>query len=131
LQKAFHIAVVSIFGLAAALSIFDGFSQAWHIGTVTGPYFPSEMSVLNGVALFLACVGAYRFDRRVRPFAIILAALEWVSFAAVVLEMPRLTFLLTASWITWLAIWSLVLCWLWSPEVRRQFAATAGEAEVA
>jgi len=121
LQRAFHIFVVSLFSLSGGLFVLSAFGFVRKIGTVVGPYFEAELDPLLAVAFFLAAVGLYRFDRRVRGFAILLSALMLLPIVVAVALSPG-----TIA-VRWLLVWVFALYWLLSSPVRARFvAASAG-----
>ena len=115
MQKLLHILVVSIFALAGISSLLNALGFAWNLRTIAGPYFRSELSLIEGIAFLLAAAGIYRFDPRVRVFAMILAGLTLLAMSAGLLVAPGPVAIL------WSIVWLLVFAWLFSSSVRAQF----------
>jgi hypothetical protein len=117
LQKTLHILVVSVFAVAGISALLDALGFAWNLRTIAGPYFHSELDIFEGIAFLLAAAGVYRFDPRVRVFAVVLAGWTLFTIAAVLFIAPVLILVL------WLAVWLFILLWLLSSPVRARFAA--------
>jgi hypothetical protein len=105
--------------------MLDALGFAWHLKTITGPYFRSELDLVEGIAFLLAAAGLYRFDPRVRIFAIFLTAINLFGLLAALFITPGLVVLL------WLSAWLFVLFWLLSSSVRGQFLAARIESKAA
>jgi len=121
LQKLFHIVVVLVFALDGVSSLLAAAGFAWHLRTIKGPYFQSEMDLLEGIVLLLVAVGLYRHDARARKLAIVVAALYTLAFGMVLIAVPGVA----------LGSWLLVLLWLLSGTTRAQFIAGKAQAKTA
>ena len=124
LQKFIHAVVVTVFGLNGISLWLAGVLSAWHVKTLTGPYFGTEFDFLAGAACFLAAIGLYRFDERARRFAIFLTALS-LLVAAVALFVSA--GIVSAFWLTSSLS---VLSWLLSDSVRDQFSTAQEHSQV-
>jgi hypothetical protein len=125
LRKLIHIVVVSIFALAGISSMLNSLRFAWKLRAITGPYFRSELDLLQGIAFLLAAAGIYRFDPRVRIFALLLAGWTLFGVSAGLLIAPG------PITILWFLVWLWVLAWLLSSPVRAQFVALKVESKTA
>src|SRR5208337_1233365 len=121
LQKLFHIVVVLVFALDGVSSLLAAAGFAWHLRTIKGPYFQSEMDLLEGIVLLLVAVGLYRHDARARKLAIVVAALYTLAFGMVLIAVPGVA----------LGSWLLVLLWFLSGTTRAQFIAGKAQAKTA
>jgi hypothetical protein len=110
-----HIFVVSMFALAGVSALLDAMGSAWHLRTVTGPYFHVELDILEGILFLGVAFGVFRFESRVRVFAIVLAGLNTLALGIVAMTAPGLL----AG--VWFLAWTLVLLWLFYPTVRAKF----------
>ncbi|HKM80094.1 MAG TPA: hypothetical protein VJY15_03935 [Candidatus Acidoferrum sp.] len=125
LQKLAHVVVVLVFAVVGVSSLLAAAGFAWHLRTIKGPYFQTEMDLLEGIALLVAAVGLYRHDVRVRKFAVVLAALYVLACGIGLVAVPGIV---SGSWFL---VWLLVLLWLLSATARAQFAAGKAEAKTA
>lgn len=127
LQKVLHILVVLFFALVGIWSVLDGLGFAIGLKVVVKPdrFFQSEMDILFGIACLLAAAGLYRFDRRVRVFAILLTSFMLFVIGMTAILIPGIVMF------AWLGLSLLVLIWLLLPTVRAQFAATRRQQKTA
>ena len=125
LQKTLHILVVSIFGLTGIPFLLNALGFAWNIRTIAGPYFRSELDILEGIAFLLAAAVLYRFDPRVRAFAMVFAGWTLFTMGAALFVAPGLMAVL------WLAVWLFVLLWLFSSQARARFVAAKVQSKAA
>jgi len=120
-----HIFVASMFALAGVSALLDGLGSAWHLRTVTGPYFHTELDILEGILFLGVAVGVFRFESRVRIFAIILAGLNTLALGFAMTTAPGLL----AG--VWFLAWLLVLVWLLSGTTRMRFVTGKAQAKSA
>jgi hypothetical protein len=115
-----HIFVASMFVLAGVSALLDAIGSAWHLRTVTGPYFHMELDILEGILFLGVAVGVFRFESRVRIFATVLAGLNTLALGIAVMTAPGIL----AG--VWFLAWMLVLVWLLSSTARAQFHVGSG-----
>jgi hypothetical protein len=115
LRKIVHGFVALMFALAGVSAFLDVMGSAWHLRTVTGAYFRTELDILEGILFLGVAVGIYRFESRVRIFATILAGLNTLALGIAMITAPGIL----AG--VWFLVWLLVFGWLLSPTVRGQF----------
>jgi hypothetical protein len=115
LDRLRHIAVVSVFGLFGISLMVDAVRPYPRMSTLSSPYEGIELDILEGIAFLLSAYGIYRFNSKLRYFALLLTAVSICLGAMSLLAVPQITTLF------WLAGWLLVLWWFLSPSVRNQF----------
>ena len=120
-----HITVVAVFGLTGISFMLDALRVYPRLNTISGPYFNTQLDILEGIAFLIAAFGLYRFDPRSRYFAMFLAAFSLLVGALALLFVPGVVTLL------WTAAWLLVLWWLLSPSVQNRFVAATARSRTA
>ncbi len=102
-----------------------GFAMGLKVPVKPDRFFRSEMDILFGIACLLAAAGLYRFDRRVRVFAILLASFMFLATGmAAIVDPGIVTF-------AWLGVSLLAFIWLLLPTVKARFAATRQQQKTA
>ncbi len=125
MSKLRHITVVAVFGLTGISFMLDALRVYPRLNTISGPYFNTQLDILEGIAFLIAAFGLYRFDLRSRYFAMFLAAFSLLVGALALLFVPGVVTLL------WTAAWLLVLWWLLSPSVQNRFVAATARSRTA
>jgi hypothetical protein len=121
--------VVSLFALTGLSFVLSALHYPWRFATISGPYFNVELDILGAVTFFLAAAGLYRFDRRVRGFAIFLALCILLASAGGGIEAMGTIAILSVG--LWFLAWLAALGWLLSSSVRAQFGFEKGHPRTA